>query len=102
VDAARPPAWDTDATPGRWYAYFYLMKPDPEAVRRTAPEHAAYWNDLRLDSYTGGPFADRSGGLITFVARDYDQAQRIIDADPFGRAALLESLWLKEWTPTTA
>jgi hypothetical protein len=46
-------------------AFFYWMKDDPDRVRAVAPEHAAYWRDLALHRYLGGPFADRSGGLIT-------------------------------------
>jgi hypothetical protein len=37
-------------------------------VREVAPKHAAYWHELRLPEYVGGPFADRSGGLISFEA----------------------------------
>ena len=42
---------------------FYLMKDAPERVQSTALKHPAYWRDLGLRGYLGGPFADRSGGL---------------------------------------
>jgi len=93
------PTSGTEAVPGRWFVYFYLMKSDEEAVRRTAPSHAAYWNELMLAGYTGGPFADRSGGLIMFIAPDSDQAGRLVEGDPFRRGELLEQMWLKEWSP---
>ena len=48
--------------------YFYLMSDALDRVRAVAPGHAAYWRDLGLGHYLGGPFADRSGGLITFEA----------------------------------
>jgi uncharacterized protein YciI len=64
------------------FAYFYLMKPDPERIRAIAPRHAAYWQQLRLDHYVvGGPFADRTGGLITFEA-DVSEAERAVRPDP--------------------
>jgi hypothetical protein len=44
------------------FLYFYLMKDAPDRVRATAPKHAAYWRELGLGDYLGGPFADRSGG----------------------------------------
>jgi hypothetical protein len=47
------------------FLYFYLMKDEPDAVRAAAAEHATYWHELRLSRYLGGPFADRSGGLMT-------------------------------------
>lgn len=80
-------------------AYLYWMKNDPERVRTVAPQHAAYWRDLALPGYLGGPFADRSGGLITFEAEALEAAARVIAADPFVREQLLESSVVKEWMP---
>lgn len=81
------------------FAYAYVMKDEPDRVRAVAPLHAAYWHDLELPGYLGGPFGDRSGGLITFEAEDGSVARRLVDQDPFVREALLESSWLREWTP---
>jgi uncharacterized protein YciI len=75
------------------------MKDDPDRVRTVAPEHAAYWRNLGLPGYVGGPFADRSGGLITFDADSLEQAAGIIDADPFVQEELLESSVVKQWMP---
>jgi hypothetical protein len=60
------------------FAYFYLMKADPDAVRVVAPRHASYWRELRLSHYVGGPFEDRTGGLITFGAADATEAERAV------------------------
>jgi hypothetical protein len=43
-------------------AYFYLMRDRPDQVDMAAPAHAAYWPELALPRYLGGPFRDRSGG----------------------------------------
>jgi hypothetical protein len=59
--------------------YLYWMKDDPGRVRTVAPEHAAYWRNLGLPGYVGGPFADRSGGLIIF---DADSLERATDSSP--------------------
>jgi uncharacterized protein YciI len=75
------------------------MKPEPERVRGVAPEHAAYWRDLGLSGYLGGPFADRSGGLITFEADSVQAAERVVAADPFVREELLEDSIVKQWVP---
>jgi uncharacterized protein YciI len=80
-------------------AYFYSMEGDPDRVRTMAPQHAEYWRDLGLPGYVGGPFADRSGGLITFEAGSLEAAERIIAADPFVREELLESSAVKVWIP---
>jgi uncharacterized protein YciI len=78
-------------------AYFYLMRDEPDRVRAVAPAHAAYWDGLRLPEYVGGPLADRSGGLITFECESLLEADSLVVGDPFVRAELLESAWVKEW-----
>lgn len=80
-------------------AYCYWMKSDPDRVRTIVPQHAEYWRDLGLSRYVGGPFADRSGGLITFEAGSLEAAERIIAADPFVRERLLEGSVVKVWIP---
>jgi uncharacterized protein YciI len=79
------------------FLYFYLMREAPDRVRATAPEHAAYWRELQLGGYLGGPFADRSGGLITFEAESGAAAEALVANDPFLREDLLERHWVKEW-----
>jgi uncharacterized protein YciI len=81
------------------FAYFYFMKNEPDGIRRVAPEHAAYWRTQDLDDYKGGPFGDRSGGLITFEASDLAAAEHLVANDPFRLADLLADKWLKEWQP---
>ena len=80
------------------FLYFYLMKDSPDRVSRVAPQHAEYWHALALGDYLGGPFADRSGGLITFDGASVEEAERLVSDDPFVREDLLETRWVKEWT----
>jgi uncharacterized protein YciI len=77
--------------------HFYSMRPEPDRVRAIAPEHVAYWHGLTLRGYLGGPFADRSGGLITFEADSVHEAELVVAGDPFVREELLESSVVKEW-----
>ncbi|HEX5671994.1 MAG TPA: YciI family protein [Acidimicrobiia bacterium] len=79
------------------FLYFYLMGDQPDAVRAAAPEHAGYWRGMGLANYLGGPFADRSGGLITFDAASLAEAERLVADDPFVQRGLIEQSWLKEW-----
>jgi uncharacterized protein len=78
-------------------SYVYFMTNEPEEIREVAPQHASYWRGLGLREYLGGPFADRSGGLITFEAGSAEEASELVADDPFVRAGLLESRWVKEW-----
>ena len=79
------------------FLYFYLMADAPDGVRAAAPEHAAYWRDLPLGYYEGGPFADRQGGLVVFDADSLGEAERLAADDPFRRRDLIDEYWLKEW-----
>jgi uncharacterized protein len=78
-------------------AYFYFMKQEPDRVRTAAPRHASYWQARALDRYRGGPFADKSGGLIVFDGESQEHAERLVSGDPFLREGLLEQHWIKEW-----
>ena len=77
--------------------HFYTMRQEPERVRAVGPKHAEYWRSVGAHGYQGGPFDDRSGGLITFEINSREEAERLIAADPFVREDLLESSWVKQW-----
>lgn len=81
------------------FAYLYFMANDPTRVANTAPRHVAHWHALALPGYVGGPFTDRTGGLITFSADDRAAAEAAVLADPFVREALVTTWWLKSWEP---
>jgi hypothetical protein len=66
---------------------------------RPASSHASYRQELRLAHYVGGPFEDRTGGLITFDADDTALVQRAVYGDPFILEGLVDAHWLKKWTP---
>jgi uncharacterized protein YciI len=89
------------------FLFFYLMNDEPDRVRELAPRHAGYWQNLAPPGYLGGPFADRSGGLITFEAHSASHAEQLVHGDPFLHGGLLRSWWLREWlaaptAPTTS
>jgi uncharacterized protein YciI len=81
------------------FAYVYLMADDPQRIRSIAPQHTAHWQGLDLQDYRGGPFADKTGGLITFAVGEAAEAEAAVAADPFVRERLLERSWLKRWDP---
>ena len=83
----------------RHFVYVYHMKRLPDRIRDLVPKHVEYWRSRRLDGYSGGPFADRTGGLIVFDASTIDDANAVADADPFVTSGVIETRWLKEWLP---
>ncbi len=79
------------------FVYFYFMKQEPGKIQSAVPLHIAYWKKCNLQAYLGGPFADRSGGLIIFEAKSIAEATRITMGDPFVSEDLLDDKWIKEW-----
>lgn len=80
-------------------AYFYLLRDEPRRIRAVAPRHAVHWRGRALPDYLGGPFADRTGGLITFEVPSRAEAERLVEADPFVSEGLVDRSWLEEWRP---
>ncbi len=79
------------------YAFFYLMKNDPEKIRDSILSHIKYWKDSKPVNYSGGPFSDRSGGLILFEAENIEAATELAMNDPFIVREAIETNWIKEW-----
>jgi len=82
---------------GRRFVYFYFNRNEPEKIRQVVPAHVQYWKTAGLEGYLGGPFGDRTGGLITFSAESLEVASAIIQQDPFVLEDLVEQKWIKEW-----
>jgi uncharacterized protein YciI len=80
------------------YVFFYFMKDLPEKINKVALDHIKYWHKCEVPNYAGGPFADHSGGLISFSALNMEEAQHYAKNDPFVLEGILENHWLKEWT----
>lgn len=81
----------------RRFVYFYFNRNEPEKIRRVVPVHVGYWKSASVKGYTGGPFGDRTGGLISFVAPSLQEATEIILQDPFIVEDLISEKWIKEW-----
>jgi uncharacterized protein YciI len=79
------------------FIFLYTMGDDVAAIRQAVAAHVAYWEGARLDGYLGGPFADRSGGAITFNAGDLEQAAALAAGDPFHVQGLLREHQVREW-----
>lgn len=83
------------------YAYFYFTRADSPNFEDIVLRHIQYWKTNQPVQYAGGPFADRSGGLILFRARDSEAAERLTANDPFVVEQAIEARWLKQWLPAS-
>ncbi len=81
------------------FVFIYFMKREPEKIKNTVSSHVEYWKSKKLDHYQGGPFSDRTGGLITFASENLEEATDLINHDPFIKNDVIDKLWLKEWMP---
>ena len=81
------------------FVYFYFNRNEPEKIRQVVSAHVQYWQTANRQGYMGGPFADRTGGLISFVASSLEEAEEIILQDPFVLEDLIDQKWIKEWHP---
>lgn len=79
------------------FVFFYFNRNEPEKIRRVVPAHVRYWKTAGVPGYLGGPFGDRTGGLISFVAPSLQAATDIILQDPFVLEDLIEQKVIKEW-----
>ncbi|NDV28791.1 YciI family protein [Desulfovibrio sp. JC010] len=79
------------------FVFYYFMDGIATHVSETVPAHVKYWKSLKLEGYGGGPFGDRSGGMITFKAKDMKTARTICAQDPFARQGLIGRFWIKKW-----
>jgi uncharacterized protein YciI len=80
------------------FVYFYLNRNESEKIRQVVPAHVQYWKTANLKGYMGGPFGDRTGGLISFVASSLEEATVIILQDPFLLEDLIADKWIKAWS----
>jgi uncharacterized protein YciI len=81
----------------RRFIYFYFNRNEPEKIRQVVAAHVQYWKTANPKGYIGGPFADRTGGLISFTASSLEEATTIIQQDPFNLQDLIVEKWIKEW-----
>jgi uncharacterized protein YciI len=79
------------------FIYFYFNRNEPEKIRQVVPAHVQYWKTADLKEYRGGPFSDRTGGLISFVGSSLEEATEIVLQDPFILENLIAEKWIKEW-----
>ena len=79
------------------FVFMYILTDEIEVVKRSLGLHIKYWKGLDLAYYKNGPFADKSGGLITFSAVDKKEAEDIVSKDPLLIEKAVADYWIKEW-----
>lgn len=73
---------------------------DHELRVATRPVHREYLRSL-LDGgklRMSGPVADESGALIIYEAGSLDEAQSLLEADPYRAVGVIADARIREWT----
>lgn len=77
-----------------------------DSVRRleVRPRHRAFLEELSRRGHVvaAGPFADDSGALIVYDARDEQELERLLADDPYVTEAVYGSRTVRAWRPFIA
>lgn len=72
---------------------------DVERRLEVRPKHREYLRTLLENGklHESGPFADDSGALLIYDAKDVAEVQELLSADPFTPAGIIAGATIKEW-----
>jgi uncharacterized protein YciI len=73
---------------------------DAEELRlQTRPTHREYLRSLfdQGKLVMSGPWADDTGAMLIYEAADMNEAERLLDADPYRTAGVIAEARIKEW-----
>lgn len=80
------------------YCTYVLDTPKVAAVRPTHREYIArLFEEGKI--LAAGPFADGTGGLFIYEARDEAEARKLAGEDPYASTGALASATLELWKP---
>lgn len=77
---------------------------DKEKVAAARPEHRQYLAKLKANGQlaVSGPFTDDSGALIIYEAESVQDAERLLQGDPFHASGIFVRWELRPWNPVMA
>jgi uncharacterized protein YciI len=74
---------------------------DKAKVQAIRPAHRQYLTDLRQRGQlaASGPFTDDSGALIIYEAASAEDAEKLLQGDPFHHNGIFLKYVLRPWNP---
>jgi uncharacterized protein YciI len=77
---------------------------DKAKVAEVRPVHRQYLVSLREKGQlvASGPFTDDSGALIIYEAPGRDEAEKLLQGDPFYKNGIFQKYQLRPWNPVIA
>ena len=77
---------------------------DKEKIQQARPVHRQYLATLKANGQlvASGPFTDDSGALIVYEAASREEAEKLLQGDPFHQNGIFVSWKLRPWNPVIA
>jgi uncharacterized protein YciI len=77
---------------------------DTAKVTKVRPVHRDYLTGLKAKGHLvlAGPFTDDSGALIVYEAGSKDEAERLLQGDPFHANGIFQSWQIRPWNTVMA
>jgi hypothetical protein len=77
---------------------------DRDKVQAVRPVHRQYLTSLKESGrlVASGPFTDDSGALIIYEASSKEEAERLLQGDPFHANGIFLRWQLRPWNPVLA
>jgi uncharacterized protein YciI len=86
------------------FAAIIAYAQDAAKIQQFRPEHRQYLAELRNRGQLAisGPFTDDSGALIVYEALSREEAEKLLQGDPFYRNGIFLQYQLRPWNPVIA
>ena len=70
-----------------------------DKIAEVRPVHREYLAELKAQGklFASGPFEDDSGALIIYEADSMEDAEALLEADPFRAAGVFQTWTMKPW-----
>jgi uncharacterized protein YciI len=77
---------------------------DKSKIAELRPMHRQYLASLKEKGQlaASGPFTDDYGALIIYEAATKEEAEALLNADPFNKAGIFVSYVMRPWNPVIA
>ena len=86
------------------YAAIIEYSQDKAKIQALRPTHRQYLSQLRERGQLAiaGPITDDSGALIVYEAASADEAEKLLQGDPFHQNGIFLTYMLRPWNPVIA
>ncbi len=77
---------------------------DKAKIAEIRPVHRQYLAELKQKGQlaVSGPFTDDSGALIVYEAATKEEAEKLLQGDPFHHQGIFQQFRLRPWNPVIA